>query len=81
VGALYDMIQPFKKHGINLSNIVSRPTKQEAWQYMFFLECEGHYQDPFMKNAIADIEKHSLYVRVLGSYPRAQDNSKFSPKE
>jgi chorismate mutase / prephenate dehydratase len=80
VGALYDMIEPFKRNGISLSNIVSRPTKQEAWQYMFFLECEGYFKDEPLVRAINEIEKNSLYVRLLGSYPRAHDNTNV-PKE
>ena len=75
VGALYDMIEPFKSNEVSLTNIVSRPTKQEAWQYMFFLECQGHLQDEKLQQAVRDIEKNSLYVRILGSYPRAHTNS------
>ena len=71
VGALYKMLEPFKKNKVNLTNIVSRPSKQEAWQYMFFLECEGHHQDENVAGAIRDIESFSLFVKILGSYPRA----------
>lgn len=71
VGALYSMLQPFKSHDINLTNIVSRPTKQEAWQYMFFLECTGHIEDERLKRALDDIKDSSLYLKILGSYPYA----------
>ena len=69
IGALYSMLEPFKKHNISLTNIVSRPTKQEAWQYMFFLECKGHIEDAELKTAMDDIRDSSLYMKVLGSYP------------
>ena len=72
VGALYAMLEPFKNHGINLTNIVSRPIKQEAWQYMFFLECQGHREEPILCQALEEIERNSLYVRILGSYPQAR---------
>lgn len=72
VGALHTMLEPFKQCGVNLSNIVSRPSKQEAWQYMFFLECQGHHEDENVARAIKEIESFSLFVKVLGSYPRAQ---------
>ncbi|MBI1389105.1 MAG: prephenate dehydratase [bacterium] len=72
VGALYTMLEPFKKNHVNLTNIVSRPSKQEAWQYMFFVECQGHHQDDNVKAAIEEIESNSLYIKILGSYPRAQ---------
>lgn len=71
VGALYSMLQPFEKHNINLTNIVSRPTKQEAWQYMFFLECRGHIEDENLREAMDDIKNSSLYLKILGSYPYA----------
>jgi len=71
VGALYDMLYPFREFGINLTNIVSRPTKREQWQYMFFVECEGHYQDEPLKKAIQQIEDKSLHVKVMGSFPKA----------
>lgn len=76
IGALYSMLEPFKLEDINLTNIVSRPTKEEAWQYMFFLECEGHFQDEKVQRAIRQIESHSLYVKVLGSYPHIHFTSK-----
>ena len=71
VGALYTMLEPFKRFGISITNIVSRPVKQEAWQYMFFLELKGHVQDPNVTQALQEIEKNSLYVKILGSYPRS----------
>ncbi len=74
VGALYSMLEPFKNNNINLTNIVSRPIKQEAWQYMFFLECQGHSSSEGVRNTIAEIERNSLYVKVLGSYPRAHSS-------
>ncbi len=70
VGALYSMLEPFKNNKVNLTNIVSRPTKQEAWQYMFFIECQGHREDEVLKRTIQEIEDNSLYVKILGSYPR-----------
>jgi len=75
VGALYSMLEPFKKHAINLTNIVSRPTKQQAWQYMFFIECSGYVEDEELVHALDDIKSNSLYVKILGSY--TQDSSSF----
>lgn len=74
-GALYSMLEPFQSCGINLTNIVSRPTKQEAWQYMFFLECESHVEDKAFQQAIEMIEKNSLHVKILGSFHRARRNT------
>ncbi|MBI5124548.1 MAG: prephenate dehydratase [Candidatus Omnitrophica bacterium] len=68
-GALHDMLVPFKKYGINLTKIESRPSKLKAWEYYFFVDLEGHYLDSKVKKALAELEKVALYMKVLGSYP------------
>jgi len=70
VGALYTTLEPMKKHGLNLTNLVSRPTRREAWQYMFFVELEGHVQDSHVAAALQDLTSRSIYLKVLGSFPR-----------
>lgn len=69
VGALHDMLLPFAKHGINLTKIESRPSKAKAWEYVFFLDLQGHIEDEPVKLAIAELEKECLYLKILGSYP------------
>ncbi|MFH1741285.1 MAG: prephenate dehydratase [bacterium] len=72
VGALYKTLEPMKRHGVNLTNLVSRPTKREAWQYMFFLELEGHIQDPKVQGALEELDSSSMYLKILGSFPRGE---------
>ena len=72
VGALYKTLEPMMAHGLNLTNLVSRPTKREAWQYMFFLELEGHIKDTDVKNALKDLDTSSMYLKVLGSFPKGE---------
>jgi len=72
VGALYDTLEPMKKHGVNLTNLVSRPTKREAWQYMFFVELQGHVQDSNVRAALDELSSRSIYLKVLGSFPRGE---------
>ncbi len=69
VGALYAMLQPFRKQGINLTKIESRPSRRKAWNYYFFVDLEGHYQDERVKNALKELEKECHYLKILGSYP------------
>jgi chorismate mutase/prephenate dehydratase len=69
VGALHDMLVPFKKYGINLTKIESRPSKKKAWDYYFFVDLEGHYDDPKVKKAFAELENRSRFFKILGSYP------------
>jgi chorismate mutase/prephenate dehydratase len=69
VGALHTMLFPFKKYGINLTKIESRPSKKKAWDYYFFIELEGHIQDKNVSKAFNELGKQATYLRVLGSYP------------
>jgi chorismate mutase/prephenate dehydratase len=69
VGALHDMLMPFKKHKINLTKIESRPSKKKAWDYYFFVDLEGHRDEPQVKKAISELENKCKFLKVLGSYP------------
>jgi chorismate mutase/prephenate dehydratase len=71
-GALYRMLQPFYDNGVNLTKIESRPMKQKAWEYVFFVDCDGHVADPEVGRALDDLRARCLFVKVLGSYPKAQ---------
>ena len=68
-GALHDMLAPFKKYGINMTKIESRPSKIRAWEYYFFVDLEGHYCDAKIKKALDGLKKYSSYLKILGSYP------------
>ena len=72
VGALYDMLSPFRKQGINLTKIESRPTKKRPWEYVFFVDFIGHKDDEPVKKALSELEEKCLFLRVLGSYPREE---------
>ncbi|PIQ90404.1 MAG: prephenate dehydratase [Candidatus Omnitrophica bacterium CG11_big_fil_rev_8_21_14_0_20_41_12] len=69
VGALYDMLLPFRKYGVNLTKIESRPSKKKAWEYYFFADISGHQDDAKIKKALNDLERRCTYLKVLGSYP------------
>lgn len=71
-GALHLMLRPFAKHGINLTKIESRPSKRKAWEYIFFVDMEGHIDDAGVNKAIGEIKRECLYLKVLGSYPSAE---------
>ncbi|MEW6675473.1 MAG: prephenate dehydratase [Nitrospirota bacterium] len=68
-GALHDILTPFKKAKINLTKIESRPSKRKAWEYIFFLDMEGHIDDRKVRKAIDNIKDSCLYLKILGSYP------------
>lgn len=69
-GVLFRMLEPFAKRGINLSKIESRPFKQKAWEYIFFLDFYGNSSDPGVSEALKELETFCQFVKILGSYPR-----------
>jgi len=71
-GILYHMLEPFSKRGINLSKIESRPMKKKAWEYIFFLDLEGHIEEEVVSSALDELKEHCQFLKVLGSYPRAR---------
>ena len=68
-GALHEAIAAFRKFKINMTKIESRPSKRKAWEYFFFIDCAGHYQDARVAKAILHLGKHCNFVKILGSYP------------
>ncbi|MCS7151413.1 MAG: prephenate dehydratase [Endomicrobia bacterium] len=72
VGILHDALSPFKRYGINLTKIESRPSKQRPWEYVFFVDFVGHINDKNVKKAISELEKLCVNYKFLGSYPRAE---------
>jgi len=71
-GALYSMLKPFALRGINLTKIESRPIKTKAWEYVFFVDLDGHISDEPVKEAVAELEKSCSFLKVLGSYAKSQ---------
>jgi chorismate mutase/prephenate dehydratase len=69
VGALYEILLPFKKHHINMTKIESRPSKRKPWEYYFFVDFIGHQDDLNVKKALKILERHCVFLRILGSYP------------
>ncbi|MFZ5802992.1 MAG: prephenate dehydratase [Candidatus Omnitrophota bacterium] len=69
VGALYDMLFPFKKYKINMTKIESRPSKKRAWDYYFYIDFEGHVDQPKVRKMLREIEKETKFLKVLGSFP------------
>jgi len=70
-GALFAALKEFADARLNLTKIESRPTRQHAWEYNFYLDFEGHREDKAVKEALRRIEGMSLFLKVLGSYPKA----------
>jgi chorismate mutase/prephenate dehydratase len=70
-GALLRLLEPLARRGLNLSRIQSRPTRRKLWEYAFFLDVEGHAEEPLMQAALSELQTACASLKVLGSYPKA----------
>ncbi|MDP1539804.1 MAG: prephenate dehydratase [Moraxellaceae bacterium] len=70
-GALYGLLEPFHRRGINLTRIESRPSRNDIWTYVFFIDFEGHQDDAVVQEVITELEPHMRAIKWLGSYPKA----------
>jgi len=71
-GALHEAIAAFRKNKINMTKIESRPSKRKAWEYFFFIDCAGHFQEPKVAKAIEELGRHCHFVKILVSYPNTE---------
>jgi chorismate mutase/prephenate dehydratase len=72
VGALYSALAAFRRNRINMTKIESRPSKRKAWEYFFFIDCDGHMEDRKVTKAIGLLGEHCNFVKILGSYPNTE---------
>jgi len=72
VGALHNALVPFRRYKLNMTKIESRPSKRKAWEYFFFVDCDGHAEDRKVARAIGQLQEHCSFLKVLGSYPNAE---------
>jgi chorismate mutase/prephenate dehydratase len=72
-GALFRLLEPFARHGVNLTSIQARPLKGAPWEYVFFLDLEGHRSEPRVRQAFEAAGALANSFRVLGSFPRARE--------
>jgi chorismate mutase/prephenate dehydratase len=70
-GVLHNLLQPLAKQGVSMTRIESRPSRRKKWDYVFFIDIEGHAEESPIAEALADLEKNSSLFRVLGAYPKA----------
>ena len=69
-GALMNCLSEFAERGLNLTKIESRPDRQHAWHYIFYLDFEGHIEDPTVEQALLNLLKQATLVKIMGSYPK-----------
>src|SRR5215471_5283669 len=71
-GALHSALAAFRRYRINMTKIESRPSKRKAWEYFFFIDCDGHVRDRKVENALRHLGEHCNFVKVLGSFPNSE---------
>ncbi len=72
-GALFHLLEPFARHGVNLTAVQSRPMKGKPWEYVFFIDMEGHEDDEAVGRALDEASSYAHSYKILGSFPRATD--------
>jgi chorismate mutase/prephenate dehydratase len=70
-GAVHDLLVPLAKHGVSMSKLESRPAKSGLWEYVFFVDIEGHQTDSKVAAALKELKVAAAFVKILGSYPAA----------
>lgn len=70
-GALYQLLAPFHRRGIDMTRLETRPARMATWAYVFYIDLVGHQQDPEVADLLSEITEQALELQVLGSYPRA----------
>jgi chorismate mutase/prephenate dehydratase len=70
-GALYRLLEPLSQHQVSMTRIESRPSHRRKWDYIFFIDIEGHAQDAHVAGALEQLQQRASLYRVLGSYPKA----------
>ena len=70
-GALYRILEPFARTGLNLTKIESRPAKRMPWEFVMFVDFEGHRDTPMVADALREAAERTVYLKILGSYPAA----------
>jgi len=70
-GALHRLLEPLARHHVSMTRIESRPSHRRKWDYVFFIDVEGHADEPHVARALAELKRRSSLLRILGSYPQA----------
>lgn len=70
-GAVHALIEPFARNGVSLSKLQSRPARSGMWEYVFYMDIDGHQTEPAIKKALTEVQTTAAFVKILGSYPMA----------
>jgi chorismate mutase/prephenate dehydratase len=71
-GAIHELLAPLAQHGVSMTRLESRPSRTHLWEYVFFVDIEGHQNDKNIFTALSSIREKAALLKILGSYPAAQ---------
>ena len=69
-GALHDLLEPFHRNGVDLTRVETRPSTSGTWNYVFFIDFNGHQSDEVVQTTLGEIKQRVTDLKILGSYPR-----------
>ena len=70
-GAIFDLLEPLATHKVSMTRLESRPSRTGLWEYVFFVDIEGHQKDATVATALSEIRARAGFLKILGSYPVA----------
>jgi chorismate mutase/prephenate dehydratase len=70
-GAVHALLSPLAQHGVSMTRLESRPSRTGLWEYVFFVDLEGHQEEPHVARALEGLQSLAAFLKVLGSYPAA----------
>jgi len=70
-GAIHELLTPLARHHVSMTRLESRPSRTGLWEYVFFVDVEGHQRDDKVAAALAQVREKAAFLKVLGSYPAA----------
>jgi chorismate mutase/prephenate dehydratase len=70
-GAMHELLTPLAVNQVSMTRLESRPSRTGLWEYVFYVDIEGHQQDPNVTRALAELKQKASFLKILGSYPAA----------
>ncbi len=71
-GAVFKLLEPLARHSVSMTRFESRPARVGTWEYYFYIDVEGHRDDPSVAAALTELGEKAAFLKILGSYPRAR---------
>jgi len=68
-GAVHDLLVPLKQNGVSMTRFESRPAKSGQWEYVFYIDLDGHISQPHVAKALSELQGMCAFYKVIGSYP------------